>query len=440
MRAETPQTDKAPSTVIVTDRFAERRGSEPASQADIDLNPGRIEVGGRLGPYLVVAHVGGGGMGHVYRAQDTGLNRTVALKVLPPHLCANPDYIERFRHEAEAHARMLSPYVVSLYSFLEVAAGEVLVMEYVEGQTLAQRLRAQGPLPAQVAVPIFEAALRGLEHIHSRNVVHRDLKPSNIFLTNDGNVKLMDFGVAKFMDRDDIAQSNIMVGTLLYISPEQINGGETDFRSDLYTLGITLFEAVTGRLPFSRRSDYALMHAHVQETPPRPQNFQHELPAELEWVILKAIEKDPARRFQSAAEFRAALLRIGIMERRNSESGQTALAHLAPDRKLLKFDFWRYRLSARTWLRPRRLLRIALLVLATVALFTVDFRWLPESFESPAPGTPAAFPEPEQPPASASPDTTARTTMPDDASRPQPISPASTDPERLETLRRAWGN
>lgn len=331
------------NTVVIADRFAERRSQQPSRPAE-DTPQEALKPGDRLGRYVLLAQLGGGGMGMVYKAHDTELNRTVALKVLPPHLCRNPDYLQRFRAEAQAHARLNSPQIVTLFSLMEVPAGEVLVLEYVDGQTLAQRLRNLGPLPISEAVELFARALAGVEHIHRMGVVHRDLKPSNIFLANDGRVKLMDFGVAKLMDQHDASHSGTMVGTLLYISPEQINGRETDFRSDIYTLGISLYEAVTGRLPFERRSDYALMHAHVQETPPRPKDFLRRIPTSLEWVILKAIEKDPERRFQSAAEFRSALLKLGLIERRNrATSGDAALPALV-DHAALEQELRRYRL------------------------------------------------------------------------------------------------
>ena len=302
--------DKLPGTVVITD-FAERRAREMVREESPEEDA--LASGTRLGRYLIIERLGGGGMGVVYKAHDTELRRTVALKILPPHLCRHPDYLNRFRAEAQAHARLNSPYIITLYSLLELPAGEVLVLEYVEGQTLEQRLRAGGPLTPAEAVRIFDQALRAVEHAHAAGVVHRDLKPANIFLTRDAQVKLMDFGVAKLMDRPEHAAHRTMVGTLLYIAPEQINGHSTDFRSDIYTLGVTLFEAVTGRLPFERRSDYALMHAHVQERPPRPRELQRGLPAALEAVILKTIEKDPNRRFQSAAEFRIALLKTGLI-------------------------------------------------------------------------------------------------------------------------------
>ncbi len=317
MSAKANKADKLQSTVIISDRFTERRAQAAARSAE-EPAAEPLEPGSMVGRYLTLSRVGMGGMGVVYRAHDTELNRTVALKVLPPRLCRYPEYLKRFHTEAQAQARLNSPYVITLYELMEHPMGEILVLEYVEGETLENRLRHYGPLSLPEAVRIFEQTLRGVEHMHRMGVVHRDLKPSNIFITRDGQIKLMDFGIARLMDNHDASQKGTMVGTLLYISPEQINGRETDCRSDIYTLGISLFEAVTGRLPFERRSDYALMHAHVQENPPSPKDYQRRLPPELERVILKAIEKDPNRRFQSATEFCSALLELGFVERRQS--------------------------------------------------------------------------------------------------------------------------
>ncbi len=317
MSAEKHKAGKLQSTVIISDRFTERRG-QLAARAPEQPGTEPLEPGSMVGRYLTLSRVGVGGMGVVYRAHDTELNRTVALKVLPPHLCQHQEYLKRFRTEARAQARLNNSNVITLFELMEHPVGEVLVLEYVEGETLESRLRHYGPLPAVDAVRLFDQALRGVEHIHQMGVVHRDLKPSNIFITRDGAVKLMDFGIARLLDSHDPSQTGTMVGTLLYISPEQINGRETDARSDIYTIGVSLFEAVTGRLPFERRTDYALMHAHVQENPPSPKEFQRRLPPEMESVILKAIEKDPMRRFQSAAEFRAALFGLGLVERRRS--------------------------------------------------------------------------------------------------------------------------
>ena len=294
-------------TIRLDERLQQRRADSaapPPAASQSTLGPGSM-----LGNYLIVSQIGEGGMGVVYKAMDTVLDRTVALKILPPHLLQNPDFMHRFRTEAYAQARLHHPNIVTLYSMLEIPAGFVLVMEYVEGQTLHARIRGEGPLTPEVALSIFEQALRGVTYAHHMGIVHRDLKPDNIFITRKNEVKIMDFGVAKILDNKEPTRSRSMVGTLLYISPEQINGRDADVRSDIYTLGISLFEAVTGRLPFERRTDYGLMHAHILEEPPRPRQLKRDLPKALEKVILTAIEKEPGKRFQSAAEFHAAVLR-----------------------------------------------------------------------------------------------------------------------------------
>jgi eukaryotic-like serine/threonine-protein kinase len=294
-------------TIRLDERLQQRRAdstapSSAASQST--LGPGSM-----LGNYLIVSQIGEGGMGVVYKAMDTVLDRTVALKILPPHLLQNPDFMHRFRTEAYAQARLHHPNIVTLYSMLEIPAGFVLVMEYVEGRTLQERIHSEGPLAPDVALSIFEQALRGVTYAHHMGIVHRDLKPDNIFITHKHEVKIMDFGVAKILDNKEPTRSRSMVGTLLYISPEQINGRDADARSDIYTIGISLFEAVTGRLPFERRTDYGLMHAHILEVPPRPRQLKRDLPKALEKLILTAIEKEPGNRFQSASEFHEAILR-----------------------------------------------------------------------------------------------------------------------------------
>ena len=304
---EPSKSEKFAKTIRLDERLQARRHDEPHSSS-----PGaRLAAGSMLGNYQIVGQIGEGGMGVVYQARDTVLDRTVALKILPPHLVQNPDFMHRFRTEAHAQARLQHPNIVTLYSMLELPAGFVLVMEYVEGQTLLQRIHADGPLEPAEAIGIFAQALQAVAYAHHMGIVHRDLKPDNIFITRKNEIKIMDFGVAKILDNQEPTRSRSMVGTLLYISPEQINGRDADFRSDIYTLGIGLFETVTGRLPFERKTDYGLMHAHILENPPRPRRLKGSLPREIEKVILKAIEKEPARRFQSADDFRAALLRQG---------------------------------------------------------------------------------------------------------------------------------
>jgi serine/threonine-protein kinase len=275
-----------------------------------------FQPGVTIGHYLIIAKIGEGGMGIVYKAHDTTLDRTVALKVLSPHLFRSAEFLQRFRIEAQAQARLNGSNIVTLHSLFDTNGSLVLVMEYVEGQTLAQRLQAEGRLSVGSAVWVFEQALIGVERAHRLGIVHRDLKPSNVFITTNREIKLMDFGVAKIMNREDFTQSGSMLGTMIYIAPEQVQGQEADFRSDIYTLGVSLYEAVTGHPPFRKRTDYEYMHAHLHEKPVAPSQHVPDIPKELDDVILKALEKQPETRFQSAQDFRNALLRVGMTHMR----------------------------------------------------------------------------------------------------------------------------
>jgi serine/threonine-protein kinase len=412
--AQPHTTDKLPGTVVITD-FAERRARDLARAEPSEHDA--LAPGTKLGRYLIIERLGGGGMGVVYKAHDTELHRTVALKILPPLLCRHPEYLSRFRAEAQAHARLNSPYIVTLYSMLELPAGEVLVLEYVDGQTLEQRVHGGGPLEPAEAVRIFDQALRAVEHAHACGVVHRDLKPANIFLTRDAHVKLMDFGVAKLMDRPEQGAQRTMVGTLLYISPEQINGHTTDVRSDIYTLGVTLYETVTGRLPFERRSDYALMHAHVQERPPSPKQFQRGLPRALEAVILKAIEKDPQRRYASAAEFRVALLKTGLIERRH----RAARAGAPPEHYASQRIHPARRLLGSLWFDAALVASVLGLVFA-LGLYPLKPVTPTPPLAAPAAKTVVAKPAPKRPPPAAVP------------------APVTSTPTQYDSLRDAWAD
>jgi len=369
----TVKTHTAHSTVVITGRFFQKRPLADSHGSAFEAEFGPLTSGTMVGPYLIVSKVEGGGMGLIYRAHDTVLDRPVAIKLLPPHQCKNPRFVSRFRREALAQARLSSPNVVNIHTMMEVPAGLALVMEYLEGQTLAQRLRRQGPLAPEEAILVFDQALLGANDIHRAGVIHRDLKPSNIFITHDYRVMIMDFGIAKLMDQTSTPPTNALMGTLLYIPPEQINGRELDHRADIYTLGISLYEAVTGRLPFRRKTDYALMHAHVQENPPRPGQYRWHIPRGLERIILKAIEKEPYKRFQSIAEFHHALLADGLSDKRLfpgfslATSQATATPAPAPTPSSLPYAGYRRRYG----LRPHRPLGAASLGLSLIAIVAI---------------------------------------------------------------------
>ncbi len=425
------------------DQAAYRR-TEPAAPLKA-LVATAVEPGTRLGCYLVMEKLGEGGMGVVYKAQDTSLGRIVALKILPPHLFHNPTFLQRFRTEAQAQARLNSSNVVTLFSLLEVPAGLVLVMEYVEGETLEQHIHSDGPLSIEEALTVFDQALRGVEHAHSVGIVHRDLKPNNIFLTRNGEIKLMDFGIARIIDASDPELGSAMLGTLLYISPEQITGRVADFRSDIYTLGISLFEAVTGRLPFERKSDYSLMHAHILERPPTPRKFQRKLPHEIESVILKAIEKDPDKRFQTATAFREALQKQA--GRVITRGGASPLQDPAPTAgPMTGIADRRDRIFGGLALDLALLAAVAALALA-LGLIPIHFHpiptkpptvttpLVPESSSAAQPAAAPVTPAVRQPPQIVAPDTTnggVPLTAPD-------ASPRTTLPRKYKVLRRVWG-
>jgi len=305
--------EPAPKSEKTTDMSHTRVLKDPASNTVVGMETPTFEAGSTIGSYLVVSKLGEGGMGMVYKAHDTTLDRTVALKVLSPHLFRNLEFLQRFRVEAQAQARLNGPNIVTLHSMFEIPGSLVLVMEHVEGHTLDQRLHNEGRLSVATTVWVFEQALLGVERAHRMGIVHRDLKPSNIFITNTHEIKLMDFGVAKILDSKENTQTGSMIGTLMYISPEQITGHDADFRSDIYTLGITLYQAVTGVLPFEKKTDYEYMNAQLHEQPLPPTALQPAIPQELEDIILKAMDKNPDKRFQSAHEFRKALLKVGMV-------------------------------------------------------------------------------------------------------------------------------
>lgn len=259
--------------------------------------------------YDIVDEIARGGMGVVYKARDKVLNRIVAFKILSESLKTNRTAVEYFLREARAAAAMSHPNIVTVFDAGEQDNEYYMAMEYVEGETLKSLVKRQGAFPEPLVRFVAVHSCRGLTYAHDKGLVHRDIKSGNLMLTKDRNLKIMDFGLAKFVEESQKDHTRA-IGTPYYMSPEQILGKDLDGRSDIYSLGITLFECATGRVPFSK-GDLAYHHLHTK--PPTVRSLNGEISPQLERIIAKCIRKDPARRFQSATEFLEALKSISVV-------------------------------------------------------------------------------------------------------------------------------
>jgi serine/threonine-protein kinase len=268
-----------------------------------------FQVGQQVGDYQVLAVLGGGGMGTVYKVRNVISGRVEAMKVLLENLQDNPEILDRFLREIRVLAALEHPNIAALRTAQRVGNQILMIMELVEGDTL-QALMKKGRIAVADAVRYVRDALGGLAAAHERGVVHRDIKPTNMMVNRQGVLKLMDFGIARLATDRQLTKTGLTLGSIFYMSPEQINGGEIDARSDIYSMGITLYELVTGRRPFEGDSDFSIMAAHIQQAPTPPLELDPNLPKDLNQIILMALEKDPGKRFQSAHAMRNALDRV----------------------------------------------------------------------------------------------------------------------------------
>lgn len=279
------------------------------------------------GPYRIVEKIGQGGMGIVYKGIHTKLEQEVAIKVLSPQFSQDPHMRKRFIKEAKIQAKFSHPNVLNILNYLEEDGNVFLIMEYINGETLENRLKREGRLTIEEAVSISLSVLEALDFMHSKGVIHRDIKPSNIMFTDSGIVKVTDFGIAKVIG-ETVQTGTGTVGTFRYMSPEQILGKETSILSDIYSFGITLYEMVTGRVPFSGDSEYIIMKGHLEEKPLPPLEIKNNVSKELSKIILKALNKDPKDRYQNVKEF-AEDLRTAIKKPKR--------ANIIPRKKL---NYW----------------------------------------------------------------------------------------------------
>ena len=247
--------------------------------------------------YEIIEQIGSGGMSYVYKAKDHKLNRYVAVKVLKSEFSENKGFVSKFRVEAQAAAGLAHPNIVNVYDVGEDNGLHYIVMELVEGITLKEYIEKKARLSVKEAISIAIQVSMGIEAAHNNHIIHRDIKPQNIIISREGKVKVTDFGIARAASSNTIT-SNVM-GSVHYTSPEQARGGYSDEKSDIYSLGITMFEMLTGRVPFNGETTVSVAIKHIQEEMPSPRDYVPEIPVSVEQIIFKCTQKSPDRRYEN---------------------------------------------------------------------------------------------------------------------------------------------
>ncbi len=270
----------------------------------VSLQPGVVLAG-----YEVLEVIGAGGMGKVYKVRNTLSNRIEAMKIVLPDLENDPQLTTRFLREIQVLAGLSHPNIVALHTALQSENRVLMILELVEGTPLSDRI-LRGPVSVQECVSYAYQILDALNYAHRQGVVHRDIKPENIILTREGIVKLVDFGIARTAFSPSLTVTGAAIGSLYYLSPEQVQGATPDARSDIYSLGVTLYELLTGTRPIKGDTAYSLMNAHLRTIPDAPHRVAPGVPPALSEIIMKSLAKSPAKRYQSAAEFQADLQRV----------------------------------------------------------------------------------------------------------------------------------
>ena len=260
-------------------------------------------IGKKLdGRYEILQLIGVGGMANVYKARDVIDERLVAVKILREEYASNEEFVRRFKNESKAIAALNHPNIVKVYDVSFSDKMQSIVMEYIDGVTLKDYIDQQKIIRWKEAVHFTVQILRALQHAHDKGIVHRDIKPQNIMLLQDGTIKVMDFGIARFARSQMATITDKAIGSVHYISPEQARGEKTDEKTDLYSVGVMLFEMLTGKLPFTADSAVSVAIQQIQSKPKRPRELNPSIPEGLEQITMKAMQKDPTKRYQSAAE------------------------------------------------------------------------------------------------------------------------------------------
>ena len=319
--------------------------------------------------YEIIEELGKGGMGRVYRVEDTKLEQEVALKLIKPEIAKDKKTIERFRNELKLARNIRHKNVCGMFDLGETEGAHFITMEYVRGEDLRSSIRRFGQLPIGKSISIASQICDGLAEAHRQGVVHRDLKSNNIMIDKEGNVRIMDFGIARSLEAKGITGAGVMIGTPEYMSPEQVEGKDVDQRSDIYSLGVILYEMVTGRVPFEGETPFTVGVKQKSETPQNPKEINSQIPDDLNQVILHCLEKDKENRCQSAEEVRSELSKI--------EKGIPATERIVPERKPLTSREITVQFSLRKLLFP------AIAIIAVVIIGMI--LWSPWSIKTAAP-------------------------------------------------------
>ncbi len=281
------------------------------------------------GRYLITRKLGSGGMANVYLAQDQELGRRVAIKILDDRHARDEQFVERFRREAQNAAGLSHPNIVSIYDRGDSEGTYYIAMEHVEGRTLKELLVARGPSPLGIAIDYTRQILSALRFAHRNGIVHRDIKPHNVIVDGEGRVKVMDFGIARAGAASQMTEAGSIIGTAQYLSPEQARGAPVDQTSDLYSTGIVLYELLTGSVPFTGETPVEIAMKHLSQAPVPPSTHRPEIPRDLDYVVLRALAKDPADRYHSAEEMNSDLERIARGIGVSAETAEAATSVLS---------------------------------------------------------------------------------------------------------------